>query len=107
MRQARGTGIDLEQELRWDLVNLLEGYFWRMKQVSRTLRVALDVALDLVDAHGRAKRLPLGGVEDRRLFMALANYESSRTTQLSANEALEFAYRKNPNTDLSAPTVYR
>lgn len=65
--------------LRWDLLNLIEGYSYRKLPLPSAAIVALDAALDLLDRHGRARGdLPLAGIVHRERFMSLAKARVER-----------------------------
>lgn len=59
--------------LRWDVFNLIEGFYRRGLPLSGSAQVALDHALGLIDADGYAREdVPLGGIVPRIAFVTLA-----------------------------------
>jgi hypothetical protein len=85
-------------DLRWDVLNLLEGAHRRHHAPSETMRVALDHALGLVDARGQVSPIALAGVVDRESFIAMAGLEASFSQRPTDQELLD-ARRPGPVPD--------
>lgn len=88
-------------EMRWDVLNLLEGYHRLKQPPSEVALVALDYALGLIGPSGKPNPVPLAGVTDRALFMAAALVEARRApgdphlsedALLSTDEVLQAAH---------------
>lgn len=72
------AGKPMPQKHRWDLFILIEGFVWRGRPLSAATHAALDRALKLDAAH---HSMPLGGslggVKERRPFVALAKAKAT------------------------------
>lgn len=75
--------------LRWDVLNLIEGAHRRHRAPSETMRVALDHALGLIDALGQVSPIALAGMVDRESFIAMASLEAGFSHRPTDQELLD------------------
>jgi hypothetical protein len=75
-------------QLRWDVWELLEGFFQRRWAPSPPAIAALAHALELVAPDGRPNPVPLAGVVHRQAFMLAADVAANTTTSSRSRYAL-------------------
>ncbi|MEQ1769419.1 MAG: hypothetical protein ABL879_06220 [Devosia sp.] len=92
--------------LRWDLLNLCEGYCWRKLPLPAAAYWALAASMGLLDSQGQPREdLALGGVEARTEFILVARARSEHPDAKAAE--LSFAVAGAVPNPSDLPTIRR